>query len=493
MPNSSQPTHQPSPDHLAANYDEALVGNLPIPDVLTCTDGTQISTAQQWRQKRRPELLELFAREMFGRTLAQRQLLAAEEHSEMTILGGLGRMRETTLRYGQAADQVTRLLCILPAAAKGAVPIFVALNFGGNQEVMESSAICIPEGWFRSDPQNGYVNNRATAASRGVNARRWPLETILQRGYGIATAYYGDFDPDFDDGFNNGVHPLSLSNGTHPLGFSNNEKRIIDDAWGAIGAWAWGLSLLADHLITLPQVDASRLIALGHSRLGKAALWAGAQDERFAIVISNNSGCGGAALSRRNFGESIERINRVFPHWFCRNFHKYGRKETSPLPPPSECSPAKPAACSSAQSDAPRSTQSNTACSNAQSNTASQANTTAAVAALPFDQHALIALIAPRPVYVASATEDLWADPRGEFLAAHLASPVYALFGKEGLLADQPPPPDTSIGEAIGYHSRSGKHDILRFDWERYMDFADKHLHPAPVPQPLLKNTKFHS
>lgn len=415
-----------SPDPFVANYDEALVGDLPIPNVLTCIDGTQITSARQWQQKRRPELLALFSQEMFGKTVAPRQQFSTAERTQTDILNGLGRMSQITLRYGQAADQSARLLYILPAAAKKPVPIFVSLNFGGNQEIMDCPMISMPTGWFPDKPQNGYINNRATDATRGINARRWPIEAILKRGYGIATAYYGDFDPDFDDGFQNGVHPL---------GFDAQTTCVADDQWGAIGAWAWGLSLLADYLITLPQVDAARLIVLGHSRLGKAALWAGAQDERFAIVISNNSGCGGAALSRRNFGESLERINQAFPHWFCRNFHKYGRNAS-----PSALLPDR------------------------------------GVAALPFDQHALIALMAPRPVYIASASEDLWADPQGEFLAAKLASPVYALFGKQGLPLDEVPALDTSVGETIGYHNRTGKHDILSFDWERYMDFADKHF-----------------
>ncbi len=421
----------------AVNYDESKVGSIPIPDPLQCEDGTKVSTADQWLKKRRPEVLRLFEREVYGKTpegkLPGTRIELVSENKN--ALGGKATMRQVTLSFsndprarvasprpdegGSSLANVSyplkvQVLLYLPNARKQPAPLFVSLNFGGNHSVAKDPTIRLASGWFRNDPKNGYADNKAGERSRGSSSERWPVEALIARGYGVATAYYGDFEPDHAGGIGGGVRPLY---------FKPGQAAPADDEWGAIGAWAWGLSRMADYLTTLPEVDAKKLAVLGHSRLGKTSLWAGAQDERFAIVISNDSGAGGAALSKRIFGETVAVLNHNFPHWFCGNFKKYSDNE----------------------------------------------------AALPVDQHELVALIAPRPVYIASATEDLWADPKGEFLGGKLAEPVYALFGKQGLGVAEPPAADKSVGDFIGYHARTGKHDILLFDWERYMDFADRH------------------
>lgn len=396
-----------------ANYDESQVPDYQLPDPLTFSDGSPVKDAPDWSW-RRAEILELFQVHVFGRTPNRPVQMRAVTMSEAEAFGGKARRKEVRLYFTELEDRpYLDLLTYLPAGVLDPVPGFVGLNFQGNHTVTSETDVILSDEWMRPKGA-GVVDNRATEDARGTSASRWAIERIIDRGYMVATAYCGDLDPDFDDGYQNGIHPMFHPNGSVPA----------DDEWGAIGAWSWGLSRALDYFHADGEIDASRIAVMGHSRLGKTSLWAGAQDERFALVISNNSGCGGAALSRRRFGETVGRINTSFPHWFCNNFRRYNENED----------------------------------------------------ACPVDQHMLIALMAPRPVYVASAEEDRWADPRGEFLGAKYADPVYRLLGTDGLDAEDMPDIESPIQSRIAYHIRSGGHNVTDYDWDRYLDFADKHM-----------------
>ena len=399
------------------NYDEEKVPPYTLPDPLVFDDGTKVPDAKAWATKRRAQLMRLFETEVYGRSPGRPQTTTERERSvAVNALSGRAVRKQVSVRLA-GSDSAPRmeLLIYLPPKTEKPAPAFLGLNFSGNHAIHADPGIALSTSWTRGTAETGVDNNKPTERARGTAASRWPVEMILQRGYALVTAHYGDIDPDFDDGFQNGVHPLFYKPG---------QTRPAADEWGSIAAWAWGLSRALDYLEKDKAIDARRVALIGHSRLGKAALWAGATDQRFAMVISNNSGAGGAALSKRIFGETVEHLNTSFPHWFCANFKKYNRNEP----------------------------------------------------ALPVDQHMLLAAIAPRPLYVASAVEDQWADPKGEFLGALHADPVYRLLGTPGLTVREMPSIDAPVGQTIGYHVRSGGHDVTKYDWEQYLGFADKHF-----------------
>jgi hypothetical protein len=405
-----------------ANYDESKIGTITLPDLLTMANGAKAATAEDWKAKRRPEILELYKREMFGRSPGRPPGLKFEVKSTKTnALDGLATRREILVSVpAQPKWPGMMVLVYTPNKASKPAPAFAGLSFGGNYTVTTEPDVAMTTRWV-PNARGVIADNRANEASRGMEASRWPIRMILERGFALATAYYGDLEPDYNQGYKESVRSL--------FGDYTENPDQAPEGWSAIGAWAWGLSRMMDLLETLPEIDARKVAVIGHSRLGKTSLWAGASDERFAMVISNNSGEGGAAISRRNIGETVHRINNSFPHWFNGNYKKYNQN----------------------------------------------------VNALPFDSHMLVALAAPRPVYIASAVEDTWADPKGEFLAGVYADPAYRLFGREGISDTTQPPVNHPVGNFIGYHIRTGKHDVTDYDWDQYLQFADRHLRGAAV------------
>ncbi len=374
-----------------------------LPELLKMADGTPVEAAEQW-PARRAELLALFTDQMFGAAPRSSGFKIEVFEERDSVLDGLANRRQVRIDfYGEPGSPGMDMLIYTPAAATKPVPAFLGLNFRGNYGIHPDPGIKLSDGWTLRTP--GRVPGR-----RGQSQSRWQLEKVLSRGYALATICYGDIDPDYDDGFENGVHGLA------PLPGPGD--------WGSVAAWAWGLSRALDYLEFMPAVDASRVCVLGHSRLGKAALWAGAADERFAMVIPVNSGGCGAALARHLSGETVEICNVRFPHWFCGNYKAFNGREND----------------------------------------------------LPFDQHMLLALVAPRPVYVASGADDGWADPHGEFLATRAAGPAYELLGKRSLRIAARPPVDKPVMNDVGYHVRTGGHAVTEYDWQCFLDFADLHL-----------------
>ena len=300
------------------NTDEALVPAYTLPDPLRFPDGTVVATPIDWFERRRPQILAEFTQQMFGKAPpAPERIKFAVISQNDHALDGTAIRKEIEIVLSEEPQSVKMtMLLYVPKSARPAAA-FWGLNFEGNQAVTAETDVRINPNWMANKPP-GVVDNRATESSRGTQTDRWPLKMIVDRGYAVATAYYGDIDPDFDDGFQNGIHAAFRKPG---------QTQPAADEWGSIAAWAWGMSRGLDYLEHDAQIDASRVAVIGHSRLGKTALWAGATDARFALVISNNSGCGGAALSRRRFGETVAAINQAFPHWFCDNFNRYNDNE----------------------------------------------------------------------------------------------------------------------------------------------------------------------
>jgi hypothetical protein len=398
---------------IPVNYEESRVGDYTLPDPLVLADGQKVRDEKTWTGKRRPEIVRLFEENEYGRSPGRPAAMSFDVFDKGTpAFDGKAIRRQVTIYF--TADKTgpkMDLLVYLPAGAAKPVPLLLNLSFSANSTTVDDPGIKPGEVWGR-DQKRG-------PAPKGSMFGRLNVPRVLDSGYGLATVYYGDIDPDFLGGLPHGVRAAFLKPG---------QTEPAPDEWGAISAWAWGLSRAMDYLETDKGVDAKRVAILGVSRLGKTVMWAGAHDTRFAMVIASCSGEGGAALSRRNYGETVAHLVAPsrYPYQFCANYQKYAEH----------------------------------------------------VDRLPVDAHMLVALIAPRPVLLQTGDQDLWSDPKGEFLAAVAAEPVYRLFGKDGLDTTQWPAAGKPILHTIGYYMHAGGHGTLPADWDVFLSFMNMHLHP---------------
>jgi len=411
------PTPKPAPTEVAGipvNYDEAKVGTYTLPDPLKLNDGKTVRDAKTWTEKRRPEIVKLFETQQYGIAPGR----PADELFEVTekgtlALNGKAIRRQVTIHLSKDASwPEIHLLVYLPAAAKKPVPMFFSINFGAIQNAVDDPGIAPQKVW---DPKGGAL----VAPPPGRGFGRLNVEPFLDAGFGVATFYYGDVDPDSLTGFKNGIRARYLKPG---------QTAPAPDEWGSIAAWAWGMSRVEDYFESDTSIDAKQVTIHGVSRLGKTVMWAGAHDQRFAAVIASCSGEGGAALSRRNYGETIAHLTAPtrYPYQFAANYAKYGGfPDTAPM-----------------------------------------------------DANLLVALIAPRPLLLQTGSTDNWSDPKGEFLAAASAGPVYTLLGKQALGTDVWPEPKVPIFHDLSYYMHDGPHGMVPTDWDIYLQFLKLHFHP---------------
>ncbi len=400
---------------LAADFPalDKLPAQKEMPDPLVMLDGTRVTTADEWNAKRKPELKALFQHYMYGEMPPPAKIEASVARTDGDVLGGKATMKQITLTiHGNNPDGrlAVDLLLFIPnhRQANGPAPVVLGLNFSGNHTVLADPRIALPKSWLPTAP--GVENHHATDAARGKDADRWQVEHVIDRGFALATIYYGDIAPDRPD-FNDGVFPLFLKPG---------QTEHDPNDWGAIAAWAWGLERGVDYLLTDGDVDGKRIVVFGHSRNGKAALLAGAFDDRIAVVIPHQAGCGGSGPSRQTNpkAESVSRINQSFPHWFNARFKEFGGHEDK----------------------------------------------------LPFDQNCLAALCAPRPLLFTCGEDDQWANPPGQLEVIKSGGSVYKLFA---LATTANPKPDSRPAAPWAYYTRNAIHTVDRTYWDLFLTFAE--------------------
>ncbi|MEO6313641.1 MAG: hypothetical protein ABIU63_00205 [Chitinophagaceae bacterium] len=372
----------------AQNYDELKVPAYTLPALLKTVAGKSVNTVSDWEKIRRPEIVSLFEDNVYGQMPKQFDSIRFVVGNDIkNVMAGRAELKEIQINVWKNGKRVSiHLIEFIPNSRRKAAPVFLLIN---NRA---------PD---RTDP------------TRAIKAQFWPAETLIDSGYAVAAFHVSDAAPDNADHFQDGVLQLYPEQLTMPNGMK------------AIGAWAWAASRIMDYFEQDQSIDAKKVMVVGHSRGGKAALWTGAQDKRFAMVFANCSGNTGVAIARRQYGETIKKINSSFPYWFCDNYKKFNDNVDS----------------------------------------------------LPVDQHMLVSLIAPRPLYTTNASKDLWADPTGSFLSLNEVEPVYALYGKKSNLSKiAPAQGDAIIASVMGYHIREGIHDLTLFDWVNFIRFANYHI-----------------
>ena len=396
---------------IPVNYTESLAGTYTLPDALVLLNGKPVKDTKTWTEKRRPEIVRLFEENQYGRMPGRPSDMSFDVYDKGTpAYDGRAIRRQVTIYFSKdKAGPKMDLLLYLPADAKGPVPVLLNAGFSANSNAVDDPGVKVGEIWGR--------DQKRVPATQGRGFGKLNVPAFVKEGFGVATVYYGDIDPDFLGGVTLGVRKLYLKPG---------QEKPAADEWGAVSAWAWGLSRALDYLVSDKGVDAKRVALTGVSRLGKTVMWAGAHDERFAMVIASCSGEGGAALSRRNYGETIAHLvaSGRYPYQFAENYGKYAaHPETSPV-----------------------------------------------------DANLLVALIAPRPLLLQTGNTDKWSDPKGEFLAAKAAEPVYRLFGKQGLGVDEVPPAGQAVLHDMGYLMHAGGHGMVPSDWDVYLQFMKMHF-----------------
>lgn len=403
---------------IPVNYKEADAGSYVLPDPLKLNNGQPVRDAKTWREKRRPEIRTLIEENWYGRFPARPKDMSFEvvEAGAPAFEAKAIRRQVTIFFTKDRSGPRMELLLYLPASVKGPVPVFLNMSFFGNNLAVADSHVKVGRRWDR-ESRTQVAADALPAAFASRRMRGLPVEQFLANGIGIATFNKDDLAPDFVGSEGMGVKAMYLKSG---------QTQPANDEWGAIAAWAWGASRALDYFDTDKAVDAKRIAIHGVSRLGKTALWAGASDERFAMVIASCSGEGGAAIARRNYGETLAHMAAPtrFPYQFAGNYAKYANK----------------------------------------------------VNEWPVDANLLLAMIAPRPLLLQTGNTDKWSDPYGEFLAAIAAGPVYQLLGKRGLETTKLPAAGEPILHDLGYYMHDGGHGTVPGDYDVYIQFMKMHL-----------------